>query len=363
MTGLPSASSTEAGVGGGLGVLVRQPVAADEQELGAGEPDAVAGGQQRRVGRGRIVDIDHGRDRLAAAQGGRPARASRRRRPRSARGTRRRSIGRAGAAVGRQDQRTLGGIQDGLAVGAATAPRPVTSGTPRARASIATWLVRLPSSKAAPPSCVQSSPRKREGAEIAGQQDGALGKDGRRPCCRAGQVAQHAIAQIGQIGGPGAKILVLAFGVGGDLRVERRPARPRRPRRRRRSAAERLLDQRRIGQQLGLELQHLGGHRVVGGGECRQLRLRPAPWPASRSRRSAAGLPAAAAARSRAWRRAAAAGRSPIPARPARPAGARSAILVEIPLDQRPQRLDGGGRVGTLGREIEVRAGAQLQRP
>ena len=61
---------------------------------------------------------------------------------------------------------------DALPGGAGRSPTPTTIGTPRPRASTATWLVGLPSARTmAPP--VQSVARKREGVEIVGEDDGA----------------------------------------------------------------------------------------------------------------------------------------------------------------------------------------------
>ena len=98
-----------------------------------------------------------------------------------------------------------------------SAPRPTTMGTPRARASSATWLVGLPPASAmAAPAC-QSMPRKRDGGKSSATSTVPAGT----LCCRrARQDAQHAVAQVGEVGAAGAEILVLRVRVVVDLRIQ-----------------------------------------------------------------------------------------------------------------------------------------------
>ena len=98
-----------------------------------------------------------------------------------------------------------------------SAPRPTTMGTPRARASKATWLVGLPPASAmAAPAC-QLMPRNRDGGRSRATRTVPAGT----LCCRrARQDAQDAVAQIGEVGAAGAEILVLGVGVVVDLRIQ-----------------------------------------------------------------------------------------------------------------------------------------------
>ena len=86
------------------------------------------------------------------------------------------------------------------------APRPTTIGTPRERASIATWLAALPPESAMPPPADQSVSRKRVGVTSSPTR---IAPGGSASVRRAGEVAQHAVAQVGEVGGAGAKIVVV----------------------------------------------------------------------------------------------------------------------------------------------------------
>ena len=116
-------------------------------------------------------------------------------------------------------------------------PSCTTIGMPRARASIATWLVGLPRSSARPPPPDQSISRKRDGGRSSAQTIAPRGMF--RAWLRlAAQDAQHAIPQIGKVGRARLEIFVGRGLVVGDLlrrapiARQRPPARPRRSRRR-----------------------------------------------------------------------------------------------------------------------------------
>ena len=110
-------------------------------------------------------------------------------------------------------------------------PSPTTIGTPRARASMATWLVGLPAAarcrRRASRSPGTATASRSSATTIApGRHAGALGRPRRAP--------QHPVADVAQVGGAGAEIVVFGWLVAGDLRVERRvQAAARRARRRR----------------------------------------------------------------------------------------------------------------------------------
>ena len=111
----------------------------------------------------------------------------------------------------------------------AALPSPTTIGTPRERASIATWLAELPFVSAMPPPADQSVARKRVGAMSSPNR---IAPGGALPVSGGGQRVEHLLADILQVGGPRPEIFVVGCLVAGDLaRPAHRttPCRPARP--------------------------------------------------------------------------------------------------------------------------------------
>ena len=122
----------------------------------------------------------------------------------------------------------------------AAAPSPTTIGTPRERASMATWLAVLPAVSAMPPPRLQSVSRKRVGAMSSPNRMAPAGSLRRRHPVSA---AQHLVADVLQVGRAGPEIIVVGNLVADDLGVEGvdpgivgRPCLRRSPRRPARSA-------------------------------------------------------------------------------------------------------------------------------
>ncbi len=89
---------------------------------------------------------------------------------------------------------------------------------PRPRASMATWLDGLPLDKAIAPPLRQSWLRKRDGVMSSAAITAPCGSS-LRLC--AGEMLQHAVADIGEVAGPGPEIFVIGGGIIGDLRIQR----------------------------------------------------------------------------------------------------------------------------------------------
>ena len=134
-------------------LLVRQ-LAALEQELGAGQADAVAMRRIETLEQGRVVDVDRDLDPLPV-RGQRPARRGIRLRPRVLAAAARRRC-RASASVSAPGSRMTWPRSASSTASAPSrsaskpASSPTTSGVPRARASSATWPAALPPLVAAP---------------------------------------------------------------------------------------------------------------------------------------------------------------------------------------------------------------------
>ena len=177
-----------------------------------------------RVDIGRIGDVDHARATgvpsavtAGFAEIASACVAARRRRRCERRGTR--SISAVEGASTMPPCSASSRAAPAIAVGG-SAPRPTTIGTPRARASMATWLAGLPASSAMPPPCSSRSRgsasarcRRRAGSRLAAAADLAV----------AGQRAQHRSRMSLQVGGAGAEIVVVGRLIAGDLRLERLP--------------------------------------------------------------------------------------------------------------------------------------------
>ena len=165
-------------VGAILRLLVGKRVAG-EQELGAHQADAVAGADVDAVDLLRPGDVDHHVDRPAvgglrvgveiAGRLDSPLRPV----PRAASRHKRSCEWPGLSTTAPVSPSTIASMWPSTSI----APRPTTIGTPRARASIATWLVALPSPSATPP------PRRPVGLEEAGRRHVVAGR-GSRPAER-----------------------------------------------------------------------------------------------------------------------------------------------------------------------------------
>ena len=93
-------------------------------------------------------------------------------------------------------------------------PMPTTIGTPRERASMATWLEALPANSARPPPPAQSTDRNRLGV-TSSPASTAPGGVASSSCAR--QRPEHPVADIGEVGGAGAEIVVGGRLIVGDL--------------------------------------------------------------------------------------------------------------------------------------------------
>ena len=137
----------------------------------------------------RPCQVAAGRARIARAEA-RPLREARWRRSKGPTGPR--SDRSTSAAILAVEQRRRHGV------GRPT-PSPTTIGTPRERASIATWLVGLPRNSASPPPPVQSISRKRDGGRSSAQ---TIAPPGIFSACLSSprSMSHDAIAHVGEIG-------------------------------------------------------------------------------------------------------------------------------------------------------------------
>ena len=86
-------------------------------------------------------------------------------------------------------------------------PSPTIIGTPRARASVATWPCALPCVSAMAPPRLQSVDRKREGERSRASRIAPAAT--LASSAGAAQRGKHAVADIGEIAGAGAEMLVV----------------------------------------------------------------------------------------------------------------------------------------------------------
>ncbi len=209
----------DATIGAILLVLVGQAAAAMEQELGADQPDAVAVPRVDRIEIVRAGDVDHHLDRLAARCYRRPPEIG------GGVGAGERVGGATAgellvrACIGIEQQQPRIGVQQGLAMAfdmrSADADDHRHAAGPGQDRDMAGRAAAQQDEATARPVGRQEARRR----QIVGDDDGA----GRDRCLGpAGQAVEHALAQIGDVGGAAAEIGILRRGEIGHLRIERR---------------------------------------------------------------------------------------------------------------------------------------------
>ena len=198
-----------------------------EQEFGARQADAVAECRREAIEQRRLVDIDQHRDRLAVGGHRRDAAQPRAAAASLAAACAARRSSQASRLSGAASAMPASGIEHRRrAVGERVERRRARrSGTPRARARIETWLVGLPPQR-----------RRRRAATSRGRESATA--SGRRPrrshpsatsvagAAHAVSAGEHAVAQVGQVGGARAPVASSAARVFGDLPRRARRARP-----------------------------------------------------------------------------------------------------------------------------------------
>ena len=358
ISGRPSSASAISLVDRALLVLGRRGVAVEEQELGAQQADAV-GAELDRAGRPRRRGRRWRRPRSSAPsrsawRARAPAREPRAWRSSAGLAARSRSASTSSRAASTSTVPASPSTHERRALRrspSTASPRPTTAGIPSARARIAACDVAPPRAIAEPLDELAVEPRRVAGREVARDEHARLGDARRRGL--AGQVAQHAPADVVDVDRPLAQVRVVEPAV----RRRGRRARPRStpPRRSRPPsiASLRRAEQRGVveQQQVRVEDRGLG---LAG------LLRRSAP---ARPRRRARAASRAASSRAHSVRRvaqrassatsaprragAAAPGRSRCPARRGR--DARRPWRRETPLQSGAARRAARGRGGRGG--------------
>ncbi len=287
-------------VGRALLVLAGRVRAAEEQELGAEEADAVGalGDGPRDVA--RRAGVGGHLDAAAVARDGRLAGALARGRgpalalgaPRLVGGARTSSPGATTTVPASPSSSS--GVPSGTARMAG--PRPATAGTPSARAMIAACEVGPPAAVAMPGDPLRVDRRRVGGAHLLGHQDGRLAA-ARLVGAGPGEALEHAPADVQEVGAPGAQVVVVERLVVAGGRPHGVVPGPRGGRSGRDGRLGRL-HQRLVAQQQELGVEDVGrlGAGALGGGRPQGARGRPATASraAARAARSSSGVPAGA---------------------------------------------------------------------